>query len=222
MKLIKPVLVQKTTRFKHVNLPDNLTNDFAELIGIHFGDGNIHVKESSYRLSYCFNINEKDLIKNTKSLFAKLFEIELKEVQVRNGAILLACHSKPLCYFLKDNFNIPFGKKNNLRIPVNIRSNKEFIKNFLKGLHWTDGSNFIKTDKIKYSYPIVKITTKCKNFAYDIQKELLELGFRATLSEKKGANYHGYDVVLHGKKQYKKWVDEISNKKLIKCGDAEI
>ncbi len=213
--LIKPKLKTKTTKFKPVNLPSHMSVELAEFLGIHFGDGSIQINKNTYRIAYCFNIKEIQLIEYTKILFNKLFHRNLKEDQIRNGAIVLSCTSKPLSYFLKENFLLPFGRKNNLTIPNNIKSNSKYIKSFLKGLHWTDGCTYIKTDKNKYFYPIVKITTKCQSFAKEIQQELIKLGFRATLARKVGFNYDGYDVVLHGKKQYAKWLSTISDKKTI-------
>ncbi len=221
-KLIKPKLKGETTKFKPVNFPPHMNTELAEFLGIHFGDGGIHINKGTYRISYCFNIKEVELLKRTRFLFEKLFNRNLREDQIRNGAILISCNSKPLSFFLKENFLLPFGKKNHLTISDNIKSNKEYIKSFLKGLHWTDGCTYIKIDKKKYYYPIVKITTKCKTFAEEIKQELTKLGFRATSAKKIGLNYSGYDVVLHGKKQYKKWTSEISTHKMIKNGDAGI
>ncbi len=222
-KLIIPNIKTTFTKLKPVKLPKYITPELAELIGIHLGDGNIYVRKSSYAISYCFNLKEKELIERTKYLFNRLFEKNLKLVQVRKGAVLLQCHSKLLCYFLNHNFSIPLGRKDNLIIPNLIKPNKKHIRSFLKGLHWTDGCTFIKTDKIKYTYPIIKITTKCKPFSLEIQQELIKLGFRATHCEKKGINFHGYDIILHGKEQYNKWITEVSDKKLIKTsGDTGI
>ena len=221
MKLIKPNLKIKTTRFKPVNFPPYMSTELAEFIGIHFGDGSIFVKKGTHTISYCFNMKETELIEHTKYIFKNLFKRDLKVIQIRKCAITMTCISKPLSYFLKINFLLPFGKKNHLTIPDNIKSSSEYMKSFLKGLHWTDGCTFIKTDK-KYSYPIVKITTKIEPFAKEIQQELIDLGFRATVGMKKGFNYVGYDVVLHGKEQYEKWLSEISDKKKIKYGDAAI
>ena len=62
--LKKPKILSKTKPTKKYQLPDKLTVELAELIGIHFGDGFMRVgKKKDYRLSYCFNINEMGYFK---------------------------------------------------------------------------------------------------------------------------------------------------------------
>ena len=113
MKLIKPKIVRITKHHKKINLPSEMSNELAELLGIHFGDGSIYIGEKKdYRVLYCFNILEKDIIQETKETFKKLFGIELKEKPSGSkNAIELCCYSKMLCYFLHTSFGTPFGKK---------------------------------------------------------------------------------------------------------------
>tara|TARA_Y100000310_G_C20502810_1_gene724867 strand:- start:156 stop:842 length:687 start_codon:yes stop_codon:yes gene_type:complete len=219
--LKKPQIVRKTTYCKEIKIPSVLTPVIAELVGIHFGDGGIHIKkQKSYIATYTFNLKEEKLIEDTRLWFRETFELELGSCIQRN-AIKLYNNSKILCYFLHENFGAPLGRKDALRIPPIVKNEKIFLKAFLRGLFRTDGCIFIKKDKI-YRYPIVKISTKCKEFAEDIKIALLYLEFRPTINKKYWKGLVGYDVVLHGTKQYKKWVKEISNHKMIKNGDAGI
>jgi hypothetical protein len=221
MKLIKPEIKITTTACTQIKIPRVLTPQIAELIGIHFGDGCIHVKKrKSYTVTYTINVKENKLIEDITLWFQQLFNIELKSFVKDNGLHLYTC-SKMLCYFLHENFGAPLGKKDFLSIPQIIKEKDIYLKAFLRGLHRTDGCVFIKRDK-KYRYPIVKITTKCYNFSIQIQEALILFGFRATINKKVDQrSCIGYDVILHGTKQYQKWISEISNRKII-CGDAGI
>ncbi|MBT4805448.1 hypothetical protein HON71_04715 [Candidatus Woesearchaeota archaeon] len=222
MKLIKPKIKITTKAYTQIKTPKILTPQIAELIGIHFGDGCIHVrKRKSYIVTYTFNVKDNKLIEDTKSWFRELFGIELKSFVKNNGLHLYTC-SKMLCYFLHENFGAPLGKKDFLSIPPIIKEKDIYLKAFLRGLHRTDGCVFIKKDK-KYRYPIVKITTKCYDFSIQLQKALILFDFRATINKKVDQRgCVGYDVTLHGTKQYQKWISEISDKKKIKSGDTGI
>lgn len=72
-----------------------------------------------------------------------------------------------------------------------------------------DGKEYFIKKFGKYEYPVVKITTKCKDFAEEIKDILIQMEFRAKINKKWGRNYYGYDIVLHGKKQCEKWNKEI-------------
>lgn len=220
-KLIKPELKIKTVAHKKIKMPPTLTPKIAELVGIHFGDGGIHIrKRKSYVTTYTFNLKEKKLIEDTKLWFQQLFGIKLKSFIKGNSIQFYSC-SKMLCYFLNENFEVPLGRKDYLKIPSIIKKKEIYLKAFIKGLHRTDGCQFIKKDK-GYEYPIIKITTKCKDFAEEIKDSLIQFGFRATINKKQGENYVGYDINLHGKNQYNKWCSEIYPLKNIRWGRRDL
>jgi len=212
------VIKVHTTKYTEIDLPKYMSTELAELVGIHFGDGGIHIrKRKTYVVTYCFNKKEIQLREDLKTLFKKLFNIEIKQY-LRNNVVESYCGSKMLAYFLNQNFGAPLGKKDSLKIPTIIKEEKEDLCAFLRGLYRTDGCLFIKKYG-KYKYPVIKITTKCKEFAEELTQSLIDLGFRARINVKWGRNYFGYDVVLHGEKQLIKWNNEILK---IKNGDAGI
>lgn len=204
--LTKPKLVVKTTKHREIRIPPRLTLQLAELVGIHFGDGGIHVrKRKSYLVTYTFNAKENALIEDTRSFFKELFDIELKSVSQKN-ATQFYCSSKMLCYFFHENFGAPLGKKDHLSIPPIIKQDDKYVKAFLKGLFRTDGCLYFTK-----GYPIIKITNKCKEFTQEIKYALLEMGFRANVYAKGNKKHEGYDVVLCGHNQLVKWRSEILN-----------
>ena len=210
-QLIIPKIQVTTTPYKVINLPTEMSIILAELIGIHFGDGGIHVrKRKSYTVTYCFNSDEVDLLKDVQSWFKQLFDVEIKYI-TRKHAFELYCCSKMLCLFLNENFGAPLGKKKHLKIPPIIKSDEVYLKAFIRGLHRTDGCSF-KRNCNGYEYPVIKITTNCKEFANEIRDSLIVLGFRAYTNERTKSKYEGYDVVLNGVSQYNKWNSDILNK----------
>ena len=61
---------------KGLKLPDEMSCELAEIVGIHFGDGCMHIKENrSYRLSYACNIAEERYSAYIANQFKKLFNI---------------------------------------------------------------------------------------------------------------------------------------------------
>ncbi len=209
-QLIIPKIQVTTTPYKVITLPTEMSTILAELIGIHFGDGGIHVrKRKSYAVTYCFNINEVDLLRDIQTWFKLLFNLEIKCHERKNkNAFELYCNSKMLCFFLNENFAIPFGKKKNLKIPSIIKSDETYLRAFIRGLYRTDGS-LSRSKSSGYKYPTIKITTNCKEFANEIRDSLRDHGFRANTYPKRNKKNEGYDVVLNGFSQYNKWNSEI-------------
>ena len=195
-------------KLRKVNLPKEMSVELAELVGIQFGDGNLYKnKKYNYILTYCFNSKEKWLHNHTTNIFLKQFGHKLKKRQIKDSAISLSIHSKIICYFFHENFQLPFGKKENLSIPKKFKKDKKLLFGFLRGLYWTDGCKFIKKDR-HYRYPIIKITNKSKKFIEQIQEILLKFGFRARINAKNNSGF-GFDVVLHGTNQVKMWEEKI-------------
>ena len=207
-ELTKPLIKVHTTKYREINIPERMNNELAELVGIHFGDGGIHVrKRKTYNVTCSFNVNEVELIEEYKRLMKNLFGLEPKSY-LRSNCVEFYCCSKLLAYFLNQNFNAPLGRKENLMIPPIIKLNTEYLQYFLRGLFKTDGC-LIKNNSHGKEYPIIKITNKSKEFIEEITSSLIDMGFKAKARSKCNKKYNGYDTILCGFNQLYKWKQEI-------------
>ncbi len=186
----------------NLKFPSEMSTGLAELIGIHLGDGSLYKdKKYGYKICYYGNLKKDSLYMNYISkLFFKLFNIKPKKgTYTKRNLIRLLVHSKKLFFFYKDCLKLPDGTKKNLRIPNYIKNNQNFLISFLRGLFDTDGCVTIQKFR-KYKYPLIKISTKHKNFAREISSSLRSLDIPSFITIKKDKeNHEGFDVVVRNK-----------------------
>jgi intein/homing endonuclease len=206
---------------KGLELPNQISSELAEIIGIHFGDGHMTKKyRYTYKITYTCNLLEEPYVKHILNLFSKIFNISLKIYRVPDrGCFVLSVYSKALCDFFNKKLCVPYSPKNNLQIPLSLYQEKEYLASFLRGLFDTDGC-IITQEKDKYRYPLVRITTKSKDFADSIFKALLFLEIPSYICTKSGKNFVGYDVVARNKnaKKFFKIVGSNNPKNIKKMG----
>lgn len=171
----------------------------AEIIGIHFGDGCMDIKNHSYRITYAINFSEKYYANYIFSLFETVFGIKLKSyIRLNRNCIELYYYSKLLCIYFNEFLEIPYSPKNNLLIPSFLKEDISLLIPFIKGVFDTDGC--ITTKKGKYCYPMIKLTTKHRDFADQLSESLKILGITNCISKKKdNCGRMGFDVVINGK-----------------------
>ena len=187
-----------------MKFPEQMSEELAELVGIHFGDGSLYQDRYNYNLTYSGNLSkDSEFIGYINSLFDKLFSLKLK-VMVNNerNSITLRIRSKSLFYFFKDKLQIPIGKKENLSIPYWVKTYKLFLAAFLRGLFDTDG--WVVLQKFRnYSYVLVKISMKNHNFAKEVSRALTSLNIPSFITIKRGLRNGkmciGYEVVIRNK-----------------------
>lgn len=177
-------------------IPSGFTDNLAEFVGIHFGDGSLMCGPNyKYRVAYACNLHEVDYVEHFISLFYELFHIKLKKtIYSHKNCIELYHYSKKFCEYLNNKLHIPAGKKINLVIPDYIRSNKSLAIAFLRGLFDTDGCLTIQRHG-KYKYLIAKITTSLPEFGDSISELLKSLNIHCFVT-KKGKNNRGCDVII--------------------------
>ena len=188
-----------------MKFPKQMSEELAELVGIHFGDGSLYQDNRyNYNIAYAGNL-EKDFefMNYLNSLFFKLFDIKLKFlISEKKNVVEIRIRSKELYYFFKNVLKIPVGKKIKLTIPTYIKNNERYLISFLRGLFDTDGCITLQRQG-KYAYVLAKISTRHRNFAYEISKSLLTLSIPSfvTIKGSKLNNkiFEGYDVVIRNK-----------------------
>lgn len=203
-------------------LPEELTLDLAELIGIVFGDGSIYMKNNRYELCIYGDIKEDSEYhrEHIKELIKKLFNVEPKTKEhhfKRSNVLRTKIESKAIISFLVKVLGLPSGKKENIIIPNFIsNSNKEIICSFLRGLADTDFTIKFKTRYGKKNYyPIIIGNFSGGGFVKQLKVLLKKVGFHSHIENRKKYNkeykktyqFHAINVV--GKKNTEKWMQNI-------------
>lgn len=206
-----------------LKLPEKLTPELAEDVGIMVGDGCICFRKNKYdyEISVVGHlITDRMFIeKYVKSLKMNLFGIDYKFSKRSDiNTCLLRTYSKGLFEFYTKIIGLPVGSKGNIGIPKIIMDSKKDIKRaFLRGLADTDMTLvFKRVGKSVLHYPTIKINTASKNLILDTKQLLEETGFKPSIScnismihsqTKRSfiTNYLG----LVGKKNLGKWIKEI-------------
>ena len=132
-----------------IKLPQKLTPELAEEIGMHFGDGFLSEKKYEYRLKGNPKDEKKYYQNYVKPLFKKLFNIEinLKDFKTSYGFEL---KSRAIWELKIKILGRKPGNKYNLYVPETLKvNNVEILSAFIRGLFDTDGSVCFKS---KYGY----------------------------------------------------------------------
>lgn len=194
---------------KKVKIPNGMSEDLAELVGIHLGDGSLSLdNQYDYTISYTGNLQKDQFFMDyiNKQYFS-LFGTKLKVMlNIKKNSIELRIRSKMLHNFLKNSLNIPCGRKTDLHIPSYIYFDKRYLAAFLRGLFDTDGC-VVMQKQDKYRYVLLKISTKHENFAKEIQESLAVLEIPSFVIKKdtsvNNKIFVGYDVVVRNKNAVK-------------------
>lgn len=157
---LSKVKFSRRDKEKGIKIPNYLTPELAEDIGMHIGDGAIHFRKnrpSSTAISHSSNVDELDYLKYVIKLKRELYNIKNYKIRKRNNERDLIFHSQAIITFYNSVFNIPIGKKGEIDIPDIIKTSddKEIIKSVLRGLIDTD-FGLIRKFKYQKIYPVLE------------------------------------------------------------------
>jgi len=212
-----------------VKLPETLTEDLAEFIGIMIGDGHLgyYIRDYStlrltanYQICIAGNKKEKKYLEYVMNLFSSLFRIKLCYTEdPRSNSVVLRKDSKGILQFLNKLCEVPLNKKTNIvKIPRIIKDSDERIKcTFLRGLADADFTLTFKNRTNKgHNYPHIKAGFKSNALVKDIEKIYSQLGFKycVVYDEKGYDNRNGryqiiHSIYLNGRDNFKKWIEKI-------------
>ncbi len=167
---------------KGIKLPNKLTPELAEEIGMQFGDGFLSAKRYDYRLKGNPKDEKEYYLKYIKPLFKKLYNINLK-IKDFGDSFGFEVSSKALWEFKTKVIGITPGRKNNISIPKILKINNiRILTALIRGLFDTDGSLSFKT-KYGYEkyYPEIRISLISKKLINEIGKILQMLGFNPNI-----------------------------------------
>ena len=191
-----------------------LTPQIAELVGAIIGDGYIYRKNRKYQIGLVGSpITDKEYFEKLKQLILEEWNKEV-HAKFRFRGLRMVFNSKSICEFLINDLNLPHGKGKGQRviIPEKITSRKELISHTLRGIVDTDGSVYAAKKPGIEKYPSIEITTTSEGLANQLIDILTKMDFRARLrieKRKDSKGFPSYRIALHGKKNLKKWIDEI-------------
>ena len=209
---------------KNINLPNYLTPELAEIVGIILGDGHLEYnKKYSNNVIYLVQVSgssseDIEYYKNEiNPLFYKLFNTKFNIFFRRNDELDVRLYSKAITTFIK-NLGVKSGRKvDNNGIPdIILNSNDEIKKSFLRGVFDTEGSITFKKDYFKkHSKPIISLAMKSADFVLQLRRLLEELDFvpifykEEYLDNRSGKITVRYRIELAGKKNLKKYLEII-------------
>ena len=205
---------------------NKINEEICEFLGWHIGDGCITKKRYQYALTGDI-IEEYDFYKNVIiPTFNKIFKEYLRQpITIKSYKSVGVCgiylSNKSFILHLQREFDLPAGKKTNIKIPVCIETKEQKI-HFLRGLFDTDGSIYFCRSNFKtkkpspyatFHYkPKIKLATISEELILGVYEMLLGLGFSPRLynPRKQRENEQTiYAVVLDKTADVKKWTDEI-------------
>src|SRR3989344_1551569 len=167
---------------KGMKFPSRLSHQLSELVGIHIGDGHLahHKDEYEFIFQVCgHQIKDKiyyDII--IYNFLKNLFNIDKKPKYFKSRTYGYQIYSKGLFYFLRDNFELPDGKKTHIvRIPKIFFKETLFLPDCLRGIIDTDFYLTFNNGK----RPMLAAWFASRNLVIDLQKAFKILGIESRI-----------------------------------------
>ncbi len=223
LDFIRDIDFSKKDLLRNIRLPNKLTPELAELMGIIVGDGHIDYKKYKSTTAYSIYIagscsEDFDYYNNKiNPLFLKLFNVKFSLTSRRKDELIIRIYSKAIATFFRD-LGIKTAKKvDDSKIPnIILQSNDDIKKGFLRGIFDTEFSVMFKKDtKGKHSRPIISTRMKSQNIIFQLKELLENFGFSIIMYkdryfDKRSNKFNlGYKLELAGKKNLKKYIELI-------------
>src|SRR3989344_3735986 len=196
---------------KELILPEKMSKELAEEIGIHLGDGCLSLGKN-YFSAKGTNLEVEYYQNYIKSLYKKLYNLNLNVKQF-DSVSGFEIYSKGLFEFKNKVLGIPYGEKvERIEIPKEIldSKNKEIYRACIRGIFDTDGCIYLSKED---TYTVLSITIKSKKLIDQLEDMLKKLGFLPTK--------YKWSLYLNGVILLKKWVNEINSNNPIKKEQLE-
>ncbi len=199
-----------------------ITKEFAELIGIIIGDGNIHYnkKTRNYYIEITGNIEkEKRYYKYISGIYQKILK-KSGNLREHDNGLRLRVYDKKFVEFLINKLGMHYNKDKAIyvEIPKQILHKKELLYPCLKGIFDTDGSFFLADKKYRVDYPCIEISTCSIKLSKQI-KEKLSSEFRIKIRTEKKEENDRYILALYGENEVEKWFSKIGSSNNYKLED---
>jgi len=204
-----------------MDFPSNISNELAEEVGWHIGDGSMNFYKNSGKLKGIYQLrghiedDKEHYETRIRPLFEKLFGIKLSIRDMPSTRVVgFQIWNDDLVNF-KKKLGLPLGFKYNVKIPSNFLKNIELRKAVIRGIFDTDGGIYLQK-KYGKLYPRLSITTISLELSEQLLKIFDEIGLRATrysqLYERGFNRKRAYIVGIRGVEMFHKFMKEISPK----------
>jgi len=210
---------------RNIRIPRFITEELAEDVGYHIGDGYMKERKETRFHQYNFvyaghsvedkNYFEKILIPRKK----RLFNINLhyrKYSKRTKKSIELVFNSKAILTFYRDVLKVRESPKINVKVPDFIFYSTALKKGFIRGLIDSDGClTFLRKHKKVHYYPVIRFGTRDKTLFNDVKKIMNDLNFKFVafrfeqIDKRTGKSYVGYRIELNGVLNLHKWLEDI-------------
>ncbi len=186
----------------------------CELIGAYIGDGHISTKHGKYIFGLTgHRVNDKGYFDFLSGLILNIWGKKVIP-HFQSGGLRIKFDSKYVVHRLINDFGLAFNdsKCYAVKIPNFIASDWKLAKYTIRGIVDTDGSVFVADKPGSPKYPSIEITTTSKVLADQIWKILTARGFKVAKIwsyNSKLSIVPAYKVPLNGRKNLRKWVQEI-------------
>lgn len=208
-----------------------VTPDFAEICGVHAGDGYLRKRGKRFELEIGGHFEEQEYYdRHIVPLFKNVFGIELKAKKYVKGTYGIITSDRKIVEILNE-VGFPFGKKSLIvKVPRKILESNDLIlyARFLRGLLDTDGHmGFKKRTSGKYCkfklthayYPTIVLSTVSEQLAKDASFMLNKLKIRHFVYGHQPKNIRDkyiYAIHINGVERLEKWIKLIGTKNPVK------
>ncbi|MFH1420427.1 MAG: LAGLIDADG family homing endonuclease [Candidatus Aenigmatarchaeota archaeon] len=199
-------------------ISDELMSDFAEICGIHAGDG--WMSSYNYEVGYGTSKIERQYFDYVNGLYSKVFNFKRFRILERLGkfnTIELRIASRNIQNILLSVGFHRGPKLDKLRIPDFIKNNSEFAKRFIRGLLDTDGTVYWRKSLNNY-YLILQWTCTTKELAYELKVLLEKLNYSPQIYSSKAdeTRREAWKITLQKINEVSRFLKEIGIKNLNK------
>ncbi len=200
-----------------LKIPEQITTDLAEEIGIHIGDGSMNIYNNGQDNKYSLRGHSLDDVQYYENfinpLYRKLYNLNVR-IRKWPDVIGFQVSSNALIQF-KQKVGLPLGWKSNIKIPSIITKDERFLAACIRGVFDTDGCISFEKKPPTYSYPRIIITNTSKLLMFQLKKALIQIfGFNLSywVSTHEEVNWKPtHRICIRGFKNIEKWKDLIGS-----------
>ena len=185
-------------KLEDISLPKSITEELAEEIGWHIGDGSMNYYNKKgyitgfYQLRGHIEDDKHHYINRIKPIFKNLYNIDISLRDMPSTRVFgFQIWSNKLTNFKKE-LGLPLGKKLEIQIPNIFLRENQLKTAIIRGIFDTDGCVYLQP-KYGKLYPRVEIATISQDLGEQLKNILNLLGIRTTL--------YYYDIIGRGNRK---------------------